>query len=419
MPAPRRTPLPSCRIRPCAAAHATTSATTQRGARRLGLAVARRLRLAVARQRGSVVVAALGGLLVSALAACGSNAAPAGSASPSAPAAAGACSPSVTLDGFSDALDKTSFGGTYVGNLSALAVSGPGPGAGILALSDRSALFTLDPTTLRPTAVVALHDEQGKDLDSEGLAVEPDGTLLVTSEVEPSIRHYTRDGTLLGRLPVPPPLLVAPAGRASRNLTFEGLTLRPGGTSLVASMEAALAGDQGNLVRFQTWTRDGTGGASGGAPGSAPGRASGGDFRLGPQYGYLVEPASGVSEIAATVDGRLLVLERGYLPGFGNTVRLYLADPGHASDTSGVDRLAVGPDVHLVGKTLLADISRCPSMGAKTRQPQPNPLLDNIEGMTAVGRDPDGTMHLLLVSDDNHNLAQTTRLYRLTVHLPR
>jgi hypothetical protein len=343
-------------------------------------------------------------VVVTALAACGAQPdTPPGPRPSSPPGAEGSCSPGVTLDGFSDALDKTSFDGTYVGNLSALT----GTGVHVLALSDRSALFTLDAATLRPTAVVALRDEQGRPLDSEALTVEPDGTLLITSEVEPSIRHYGRDGTLLGgRLPVPTPLLVAPAGRASRNLTFEGLTLQPDGRTLVASMEAGLDGDRGDLVRFQTWVRAGeTNGA--------------GEFRLGPQYAYRVDMADGVSEITATGDGRLLVLERGYLPGFGNTVRIYLADPGHATDVSGVDRLMPGPGITPISKTLLADLARCPSLGATARQPEPNPLLDNVEGMTVLRRDPDGALHLLLCSDDNHNPTQTTRLYRLTVRLPR
>jgi len=332
----------------------------------------------------------------------------------------GRCSPDVTLDGFTDALDKTEFGGTYVGNLSALATlpdpaaegaapnSAPSPAPGsapgpILALSDRSALFTLDPATLRPTAVAALHDENGHDLDSEALVVEPDGTLLITSETEPSIRHYRRDGTLLpGRLPVPAPLLVGPAGRASRNLTFEGLTLQPGGRTLIASMEAGLGGDKGDLVRFQTWTR-----------GSGTG-----EFRLGPQYAYRVDMAAGVSEITATGDGRLLVLERGYLPGFGNTIRIYLTDPARASDVSGVDQLIPGPGLTPMSKTLLVDLVNCPPLGATARQPEPNPLLDNVEGMTVLSRDPDGALHLLLSSDDNHNPTQTTRLYRLTARLP-
>jgi hypothetical protein len=55
-----------------------------------------------------------------------------------------ACSPSVSLDRFSDALDKTTYDGTFVGNLSALAVDQDGS---LAALSDRSSLFGLDART--------------------------------------------------------------------------------------------------------------------------------------------------------------------------------------------------------------------------------------------------------------------------------
>src|SRR3954451_25318682 len=83
-----------------------------------------------------------------------------------------ACSPAVSLDRFSDALDKTTYDGTFVGNFSALAVDRNGD---LAALSDRSSLFTLDRRTLNPTSVVPLADETGTALDSEGLAVEKDG----------------------------------------------------------------------------------------------------------------------------------------------------------------------------------------------------------------------------------------------------
>jgi hypothetical protein len=316
----------------------------------------------------------------------------------------------VAIDGYSDVLDKTSFAGTYVGNLSSLAVDTDGS---ILGLSDRSALFSLDARSYRPTGVVALADENGRPLDSEGLAVDRDGTRLISSEVEPSVRRYARDGRLLDRLPVPDSLRVAPAGRASTNLTFEGLTLQPDGRTLVASMEAALSGDQGNLVRFQTWTRAGVPGSGAAVP------AASGEFGLGAEYGYPVDPGLGVSEIRATGDGRLLVLERGYVPGLGNTIRLYLADLGGASDVSGVQDLTQRPPTQLIHKTLLADLGRCPTLGATARERQVNPLLDNIEGLTITGRAPDGALRLLLVSDDNQSTNQTTRLYTLTTHLPK
>ncbi|MFJ2400048.1 esterase-like activity of phytase family protein [Streptomyces xanthochromogenes] len=317
-----------------------------------------------------------------------------------------ACSASTALDGFSDGLDKTLFQGTVVGNLSGLAVDTDGT---IAALSDRSQLFNLKigkNLAAAPTRVVPLADEKGAQLDSEAVVVERDGTRLITSEFEPSIRHYDRDGTLLDRLPVPDALRVAPAGRAIANATFEGLALQPGGHTLIASMEAPLSGDAKDaagrtLVRFQTWHRA---------------RTKGG-FTIAGQYAYPVEPNAGVSEITATGDGRLLVLERGFTAGVGNSVRLFLADPRGASDVSKVENLP-GP-ARSLRKTLLADIGACPSLGATAKQPQPNPLLDNIEGLAVTGRTRDGRLRLLLVSDDNENPVQTTRLYALTVRLPR
>ncbi|KUN01534.1 hypothetical protein AQI95_30735 [Streptomyces yokosukanensis] len=320
-----------------------------------------------------------------------------------------ACSRSVLLDRFSDVLDKTTYDGTFVGNFSALAVDRDGS---IAALEDRSSLFRLDPKTLRPKSAVHLADEKGADLDSEGLVVDvprarprsgggtSTGTLLITSETEPSIRRYSPDGRILDRLPVPPALLVAPAGRATANQTFEGLTLLPGGRTLLASMEEPISGDAKDLVRFQTWTR-----------------TKGDHFRLGAQYAYRIDAGLGVPEVQATPDGRLLVLERGFTAGVGNTVRLYLADLRHATDTSGIENLTGQPGVRPIEKTLLTDVAACPSLGATAKQPQPNPLLDNIEGMTITGRDRTGRLKVLLVSDDNQNAAQTTRFYYLRVRV--
>ncbi|WP_030944040.1 esterase-like activity of phytase family protein [Streptomyces sp. NRRL S-646] len=307
-----------------------------------------------------------------------------------------ACSPSVSIDRFSDALDKTTYQGTFVGNFSALAVDRDGS---IAALEDRSSLFSLDRKTLAPKSVVPLADEKGAALDSEGLVVDGDGTRLITSETEPSIRRYSADGKILDRLPVPSSLLVAPAGRATSNQTFEGLTLLPGGHTLLASMENAISGDSTTIVRFQTWER-----------------TKGGHFRLGAQYAYPVDSGLGVPEVQATPDGRLLVLERGFTSGVGNTVRLYLADPRHATDTSGTENLTGQSGVRLIRKTLLTDMVTCPSLGATAKQPQPNPLLDNIEGMAVTGYSK-GRLKVLLVSDDNQNAAQTTRFYYLRVRV--
>jgi hypothetical protein len=311
-----------------------------------------------------------------------------------------ACSPYVSIDRFSDALDKTTYDGTFVGNFSALAVDRDGS---LAAVSDRSALFGLDRKTLAPRAVVPLADESGAAFDSEGLVIDRDGTRLISSEAEPSVRRYSRDGRILDRLAVPDALRVAPAGRAVSNQTFEGLTLLPGGRTLLASMEYALTGDSAGIVRFQTWQR-----------------SKGGHFELGRQYAYRADTGLGVPEVQATPDGRLIVLERGFTAGVGNTVRLYLADPRRATDTSGIENLTENltgqGGVRLIKKTLLADIAACPSLGAPAKQPQPNPLLDNIEGMAITGYS-QGRLKVLLVSDDNQNAAQTTRFYFLGVRI--
>ncbi|MFI6641898.1 esterase-like activity of phytase family protein [Streptomyces sp. NPDC050504] len=344
--------------------------------------------------------------LTASLAVAACTAAPAGATSarahPASAHPAHPCSPRVSIDAYSDRFDKTDLGGTFVGNLSALA---PDPRTGaLLALSDRSQLFALDGRTHTPRTVIRLADEAGLDLDSEGLAVERDGTRLVASETEPSVRRYAPDGTLLGSLPVPAALRVAPEGRATRNATFEGLTLTHHGRGLLAAMEAPLSGDTG-VVRLQTWRKV---------------KGPHGNFALSAQYAYRPDPGLGVSETTALPDGRLLVLERGFTAGYGNTVRLYAADTRRAEDVSGVQTLAAtDPHRRFVAKTLLTDLADCPSLGAPARQPQPNPLLDNIEGMAVTGRAPGGRIRVVLVSDDNQSAAQITRLYQFRVRLPQ
>jgi hypothetical protein len=338
-----------------------------------------------------------------------------------------ACSPLVRLDGYSDKLNKTTYHGTFVGNLSGLDTY---PNREIVAVSDRSALFTLNGHTHEPIGVVPLADEHGQPLDSEAVVRDRNGTLLITSETEPSIRRYSRTGQILDRLTVPPQFAVAPVpvdtttvtspaaallppakrlmpvGRTQPNLSFEGMALQPGGRELVVSMEEPLYGDQDNLTRFLTWNR-----------GSADDFHAGA-FRPGEQYAYQLDPNLGISELHPTGDGRLLVLERGFMAGYGNDVRLYVADLDGATDVRSVPFLTSKLRIRPIHRTLLADLIDCPSLGAKSPQFQTNPLLDNIEGMTVIGHDKD-SLRLMLISDDNASAAQVTRLYFLTVQLPR
>ncbi len=281
----------------------------------------------------------------------------------------GPCSPSTSIASYSDALEGQTFQGQTVGNLSALARRADGT---LFALSDRSVLLTLDASATRPLTAVVLADPAGQPLDSESLVIDRDGSLLIGDETGPQVLRYSPDGRLLGALPIPADIV----GRTQDNATFEGLALQPDDT-LVASLEKPLTGETD--TRLLTWR--------GGVP--------------GPEIPMPLPADLGVSELVAIGDGRLLALERGYEKATGNTVHLVLVDPRTSPATVSV----------------LADLGACPSLGATAKQPQRNPLLDNIEGMTITGREPNGALDLLLVSDDNDSPQQITRTYRLRTTL--
>ena len=119
-----------------------------------------------------------------------------------------------------------------------------------------------------------------------------------------------------------------------------------------------------------------------------------------PSDGFAV---NGVTEILALDGQRLLVLERSFSIGQGNTVRLYLADITGATDVLGHDALSREPYTP-VTKHLLLDFADLPLR-----------LVDNLEGL-AYGPDlPDGRRTLVLVSDNNFNPLQITQVIALAL----
>jgi hypothetical protein len=126
----------------------------------------------------------------------------------------------------------------------------------------------------------------------------------------------------------------------------------------------------------------------------------------------------GVAELTALSETELLVLERGFVSGSGNTVRIFRVSLEGAEDVSDEPTLS-GAGLDPLEKKLLVDLVTCPSGGA-TLPPgatQPNPLLDNFEAMTLGPRLPGGRRSLILLSDDNSATNQKTRIVALAISI--
>jgi len=324
------------------------------------------------------------------------------------------CAPGVSLVGFTDALNKTTFEGSNVGGLSALAPAlhpltyyslvdneATAPARFYtLGLSDR-----LQPKVLKLTALSRPDGTPytGADFDGEGLAPAKRGELLISSETEPAIRIFGADGRERAALPVPERFLVAPDGQATPNQTFESLALTRDGKYVYTAVEGPLAPDGStpegrNRIRILRYERGATG------------------YQPDAEFFYLSDATLGVVELLALQRDELLVLERGFRPGFGNTVRVYRAFLEGATDVRDVASLAE-PALQPVGKILLVDLADCPPSGASSPGTQPNPLLDNFEGLALGPNLPGGYRTLLLQSDDNFNPQQVTRIVGLGVRL--
>lgn len=235
-------------------------------------------------------------------------------------------------------------------------------------------------------------------------------TLLWTSEghaptnTSPWLRETRPDGSFVREFALPA-MFNFQAGAGPRgNLTLEGLALSPDGGTAWIAMENALLQD-GPMPTVQ-------------APGG-PCRFTQIDLSSGKalrQIAYLpdaiprapVPPTAfadnGVAEILMLDAERMLVLERAYVTGSGNSLRLYLIDTGQASDTLELPALRPGA-YRPAGKTLLADFSAFTGPGTGPRLKQ----LDNTEGMSWGPVLPNGRRSLMFISDDNFSARQISQ----------
>lgn len=298
------------------------------------------------------------------------------------------------------------------GGISALAFD---PSSGLLhALSDSTNLriFTLSvefsgpSLRVTPGAILPLVDAAGVPipvftLDPEGLAMTPEGELLVASEgyasrdplVDLGIFRFGRDGRLLGQLPIPPHYLPRGDTGIRANVGFEGLSISPDGASLLAATERNLTQDDdcqatsGCLVRILRYRQEAD------------------DWKPIAEYFYRTDPSIvsslGLSELLWIGDDAVLTLERGFeLLEDGSTlqkVRIYqIALPDRLSQSEGQAPLA---------KRLVLDLD-----SIKDRFSEGFRRLDNYEGMSLGPQLPNGERTLFVVSDDNYSNQQRTSL---------
>jgi len=323
---------------------------------------------------------------------------------------------------------RLGFRGTTVGGLSSIDYDSS-RGEYLLISDDRSAInparfygmqwSAREGTTPEPIEVTTLRMANGESWparrqaqagvpvpDPEALRLRPDtGTLLWTSEGDeargfgPACYESRRDGTLVREIPLPPMFQPDAEGRrgARDNLALEGLALTPNGRHAWLAMENALVQDgpmptlaaPGGPCRFTCIEL-------------ATGRATRQIAYIPdaiPQHPLIpgTHAENGISEVLMIDADRMLVLERAYAIGVGNSLRLYEIDTRHASDTLALDALAPG-NYRPASKTLVADFA---TLGLSR--------LDNTEGMCWGPPLPNGRRLLVVVSDDNFNPLQITQ----------
>ena len=261
---------------------------------------------------------------------------------------------------------------------------------------------TNDPEVADPESVRLDPGSRTLYWSSEGKREVPtDGT--PPALVDPWVRQMTTSGRHLRQLQQPRNLRMSATEQGPRrNAVFEGLTLTTDGRQLVTSTEGPRYEDgplpttTSGAVNRLTWYDKRTG-------------------RPGQQLAYPLDPIpatpvpptagadNGISELLAIDRHRYLVLERAFVSGVGNSIRLYEIDVRGATDVRDDRSLSEG-HYRPVGKRLVLDFA---TLGLDH--------VDNVEGMSWGPRLRGGERTLVFVSDDNFNPSQVTQLIAVAI----
>ena len=250
-------------------------------------------------------------------------------------------------------------------------------------------------------------------LDSEGIAVAPDGTFWISDEYGPHILQFDQTGKQIGQLKAPEGFEIAnpgpnlktematnKIGRAT-NRGAEGLTLTPSGRYLAIAMQSPLIQDGGQkglnsrIVIYDLQNKA-----------AAP-----------RQFIYPFDDTKmGISEILAVDETRFLVNERDAAAGANGRKLLYLIDINQSEKPTeltsagyvGINAKTLPENglpegVIALNKTLFADIGKLLNKAqdeGKAAFANARGLPDKIEGY-AWGPDLPNGDHLLLACNDN------------------
>lgn len=276
----------------------------------------------------------------------------------------------------------------------------------------------LDPGDITFLEVTTLLDENRQpyapgSLDLEGLVMPKPGFLLISTEgsslavppVNPFINFYNLQGKFTREMPVPDKYLPIPDVQGVRfNYGFESLNVSPDRRYLYTANEGALVQDgpaadvgvpsNARILQYSLSQRE-----------------------LLHEYVYPVNPVpdvpvpptafrvNGVVELLPLDNfGTMLVMERAFSVGVGNTVHLYQISTQGATDVSGF--FALPATYTPVEKQFLLDVET--DLGI---------IPDNLEGMVFGPPLPDGRLPLILVSDNNFDPAAVTQFIVLAVAL--
>lgn len=225
-------------------------------------------------------------------------------------------------------------------------------------------------------------------------------TLMWTSEgdkrlgLSPFVREMRRDGSFVRELPTLSMFAMRDGERGPRdNTTFEAMSFSPNQATFWVAMEGPLYED----------------GATPTAETGAPIRITQYDTATGKalrQFVYNLDALphrpmpptgfadNGVPEILMFDDHHMLVLERSFAQGIGNSIRIYRVDTRDGSDTLNMPSLNAGT-YRIAQKRLVLNFDSLNLM-----------RLDNTEAMSFGPRLPNGNRTLIVASDDNFNRNQ-------------